>query len=188
MKDVSVHPTALVETDRVGPGTRIWAFTHLLEGCSVGMGCNICDHVFIEGGVTVGDNVTIKCGVHLWEGIHVENNVFIGPNATFTNDVYPRSKSYPESRPQTLIREGASIGAGAVLVAPVTIGRCAMVGAGAVVTKNVKDFQLVYGNPASARGYVCSCGKKMDFSDERKYTCSCGQRYTRSASGDVLIK
>lgn len=142
------HDKALVETKDVGEGTRIWAFTHILPGARIGSNCNICDHVFIENDVLVGNNVTIKCGVQLWDGVRIEDNVFIGPNATFTNDMFPRSKVYPEKFFQTVVKTGASIGANATLLPGITIGENAMVGAGAVVTKDVPAGALVVGNPA----------------------------------------
>jgi Acetyltransferase (isoleucine patch superfamily) len=154
MTDLFKHPAAIVDTDKIGKGTRIWAFTHILPKAVIGEDCNICDHVFIENDVIIGDRVTIKCGVQIWDGLRIENNVFIGPNATFTNDKYPRSKQYPEEFAKTTIREGASIGANATILAGVTIGKNSMVGAGAVVTKDVPSNAIVVGNPARISGYV----------------------------------
>lgn len=143
------HKHALVEPGaKIGKRTRIWAFAHILSGAIIGADCNICDHVFIENDVHVGDRVTIKCGVQLWDGLRVEDDVFIGPNATFTNDIFPRSKQYPEKFLQTHIRAGASIGANATILAGVTVREKAMVGAGAVVTKDVPAHAIVVGNPA----------------------------------------
>lgn len=149
MPDYFKHTNALVEEGaRIGRETRIWAFVHILPGAQIGDGCNVCDHVFIENDVIVGDRVTIKCGVQLWDGVRVEDDVFIGPNATFTNDLFPRSKQYPEKFLQTHIRRGASIGANATILAGVEVGEFAMVGAGAVVTRNVPAHAVVAGNPA----------------------------------------
>lgn len=142
-----IHDLALVETDSIGPGTRIWAFAHVMPGATIGADCNVGDHTYIEGNVTIGDRVTIKNGVNLWDGLRIEDDVFIGPQATFTNDRFPRSKQ-PFTAPLTTIRRGASIGAGAVILPGVTIGERAMVGAGAVVTKDVPDDAVVVGNPA----------------------------------------
>lgn len=146
--DYFQHSHALVESESIGLHTRIWAFAHILPGAVIGEDCNICDHVFIENDVVVGDRVTIKCGVQLWDGITLEDDVFVGPNATFTNDSFPRSKQYPERFPRTLVRRGASIGANATILAGVTVGAGAMVGAGAVVTKDVPPNVVVVGNPA----------------------------------------
>lgn len=143
-----IHPNALVETPHVGAGTRVWAFAHLLPGSVVGRDCNICDGVFIEGDAVVGDRVTVKCGVQLWSGVTLEDDVFVGPNATFTNDPFPRSREYPERFARTLVRRGASIGANATLLPGITIGERAMVGAGAVVTRDVPAGAIVVGNPA----------------------------------------
>lgn len=143
-----VHPQALCESTNVGEGTRIWAFAHVLPRALIGRDCNICDHVFIENDVRVGDRVTVKCGVQLWDGIELEDDVFVGPNATFTNDKYPRSKKYPDAFPRTIVRRGASIGANATILPGITIGESAMVAAGAVVTRDVPPFAQVRGVPA----------------------------------------
>ena len=152
--DYFQHPQSLVETERVGRGTRVWAFAHVLPGAAIGEDCNICDHVFIENDVVVGDRVTVKCGVQLWDGVTLEDDVFVGPNATFTNDLFPRSRQYVEQFSRTLVRKGASIGANATLLAGITVGADAMVGAGAVVTKDVPPGAIVVGNPARIKGYV----------------------------------
>jgi acetyltransferase-like isoleucine patch superfamily enzyme/dTDP-4-dehydrorhamnose 3,5-epimerase-like enzyme len=148
------HSHALVESQNIGVGTRIWAFVHVLPDAQIGADCNICDHVFIENDVVIGDRVTIKCGVQIWDGLRIEDDVFIGPNATFTNDLFPRSKRYPEEFAKTVIHKGASIGANATILAGNSIGQNAMVGAGAVVTKNVPPNAIVVGNPARITGYV----------------------------------
>ena len=149
-----VHEKGLCESTNIGEGTRIWAFTHVLPGARVGADCNICDGVFIENDVTIGDHVTVKCGVQLWDGVTLEDNVFVGPNATFTNDIRPRSKVYPAAFLRTLVEEGASIGANATILPGVRIGRNAMVGAGAVVTRSVPPNAIVVGNPAKIIGYA----------------------------------
>jgi UDP-2-acetamido-3-amino-2,3-dideoxy-glucuronate N-acetyltransferase len=148
------HPLALVESDKIGENTRVWAFAHILAGAQIGSECNICDHVFIENDVVIGDRVTIKCGVQIWDGLWIDDDVFIGPNATFTNDLFPRSKQYPEEFTKTVIQKGASIGANATILAGKTIGRNAMIGAGAVVTKDVPPNAIVVGNPAHITGYA----------------------------------
>lgn len=176
-KSAYIHPNAIVESGNIGKNTRIWAFVHILKGAKIGNNCNVCDHIFIENDVIIGNNVTIKSGVYIWDGLRVEDNVFLGPNVTFTNDVYPRSKAYQKSYPRTLIKEGASIGAGSVLIAGITVGCYAMVGAGSVVTKDVRDFELTYGNPASHHGYICKCTRKIDFKNAKNLSCSCGLTY-----------
>lgn len=145
-----------METENVGEGTRVWAFAHVLKGAKIGRDCNICDHTFIENDVIVGDRVTVKCGVQLWDGVHLEDDVFIGPNATFTNDKFPRSRQYqaPGKLPGTVVKRGASIGANATILPGVTIGERAMVGAGAVVTRDVPPGAVVTGNPARITAYA----------------------------------
>ncbi|MDX8481256.1 WxcM-like domain-containing protein [Mesorhizobium sp. VK24D] len=152
-KPFFVHDRGICESTRVGDGTRIWAFAHVLPGAVIGANCNICDHVFIENDVTVGDDVTIKSGVQLWDGVRLGNRVFVGPNVAFTNDRFPRSKHYPETFLQTIVEDGASIGANATILPGIIIGRQAMIGAGAVVTKNVPANAVVVGNPAVIVGY-----------------------------------
>jgi len=150
---VFVHPQALCESTAIGANTRVWAFAHVLPGARIGADCNICDHVFVENDVVIGDRVTVKCGVQLWDGLRVADDVFIGPNATFSNDKFPRSKRY-RAVLQTHVGRGASIGAGAVLLPGIRIGAQAMVGAGSVVTQDVPARAIVSGNPARIVGYV----------------------------------
>lgn len=154
MSEAFIHPQALCESQWVGPGTRVWAFAHVLPQARIGQDCNVCDHVFIENDVEIGDRVTVKCGVQLWDGVRIEDDVFIGPNATFTNDRFPRSKAYPAAYAKTVVRAGASIGANATLLPGLTIGAKAMVAAGAVVTRSVPANAIVAGNPAKIIGYV----------------------------------
>ena len=144
-----VHPLADVQSPHVGEGTRVWQFVVILAGARIGKDCNVCAHVFIENDVVVGDRCTIKCGVQLWDGITLGDDVFVGPNVTFTNDPFPRSRVRPaDGFPKTMVCRGASIGGGAVILPGVTIGADAMVGAGAVVTKDVPPGVVVVGNPA----------------------------------------
>lgn len=159
---VFVHPQGICESSRVGDGTRIWAFAHVLSGAQLGSDCNICDHVFIENDVVLGDRVTVKSGVQLWDGVRIGDDVFVGPNATFTNDKFPRSKQYPEQFAETVIEDGASIGANVTLLPGLRIGRKAVVGAGAVVTHNVPPGAIVQGNPARIAGYVASGNRQAD--------------------------
>jgi UDP-2-acetamido-3-amino-2,3-dideoxy-glucuronate N-acetyltransferase len=149
------HPNAIVESTSIGDGTRIWAFAHILPGARIGRDCNICDHTFIENDVVVGDRVTIKCGVQLWDGLCLEDDVFVGPNATFTNDKFPRSKQHltADKLGRITIKRGASIGANATILPGLTVGEKAVVGAGAVVTRSVPPNAVVVGNPAEIISY-----------------------------------
>ena len=148
------HDQALVESAHIGAGTRVWAFAHILPGAVLGRDCNICDHVFIENDVVIGDRVTVKPGVQLWDGLRLEDDVFVGPNATFTNDPFPRSRHRPDHFLPTVVKRGASIGANATISPGRVIGQHAMVGAGAVVLHDVPPYAIVVGNPAHIRGYV----------------------------------
>ena len=143
----TVHPLADVQSGTIGEGTRIWQYAVVLAGAQIGRDCNLCAHSFVEGGVIVGDRVTLKSGVYLWDGLVIEDDVFLGPNATFTNDRFPRSR-VPATYATTRICKGASIGAGAVILPGLTIGEGVMVGAGAVVTKSVPAGETWVGNPA----------------------------------------
>jgi acetyltransferase-like isoleucine patch superfamily enzyme len=149
-----IHPQALCESTAVGEGTRIWAFAHVLPGAVVGRDCNLCDGVFVENDVRIGDRVTVKCGVQLWDGVTLEDDVFVGPNATFANDPFPRSRQKPPAFLRTTVEHGASIGANATILPGITIGRGAMVGAGAVVVRSVPQWAIVAGNPARITGYA----------------------------------
>ena len=150
-----IHPHALVEPGaKIGARTRVWAFAHVLPNACVGADCNICDQVFIESDVRVGNRVTIKCGVQLWNGVRLEDDVFVGPNATFTNDPFPRSKRWPRRFSQTLVRKGASVGANATILPGLEIGPHSLIGAGAVVTRTVPPYAIVVGNPARITGFT----------------------------------
>ncbi len=143
-----IHSHALVESENIGPGTRIWAFAHVLRGAIIGADCNICDHSYIDQDVVMGDRVTIKGQVAIVDGMRLEDDVFVGPNATFMNDRFPRSHNASWQCETMVIGKGASVGAGATILPGVNIGEGAMVGAGAVVTKDVPPFMVVVGNPA----------------------------------------
>ncbi len=172
------HSTAVVESKKIGKGTTVWQHTVILKGAKIGINCNINCHCFIDNDVVVGDNVTLKSGVYLWDGITIENDVFVGPNATFTNDTRPRSKQRPAIFDRTTLKKGCSIGAGAVILGGISIGEYAMIGAGAVVTKNVPRNTLWYGNPAKNQGFICDCGEKLN----KKFICAgCGSQYRISA-------
>jgi acetyltransferase-like isoleucine patch superfamily enzyme/dTDP-4-dehydrorhamnose 3,5-epimerase-like enzyme len=155
-----IHPKAVVEPGaRIGARTRIWAFAHVLSGAKIGKDCNLCDHTFVENGVTIGDEVTVKCGAYLWDGLELHDRVFVGPNATFTNDKYPRSRQYPEQFARTIVCRDASIGANATILPGLRIHERAMIGAGAVVTRDVPPNAIVTGNPAHIVGYVDTISK-----------------------------
>ncbi len=185
MADRYYHPAALVESADVGLGTRVWAFAHVMRGARVGTCCNIGDHAFLETGAIVGNNVTLKNNVCIWAGITLEDDVFVGPNATFTNDRYPRSPRMPQvaaryETPErwlspTVVERGVSIGANATVVPGIRIGRYSMIAAGSVVTANVPPFSLMVGTPARAVGCVCRCGQKL-LGDYRTIACDvCGE-------------
>lgn len=152
--NVKIHESADVQCGSVGHGTTIWQSVVVLAGARIGADVNICAHCFIENDVVIGDRVTVKSGVYLWDGVRLDDDVFVGPNVTFTNDKYPRSKRYPDHFAKTHVEAGASIGGGAVLLPGIVIGRGAMVGAGAVVSKSVPPYAIVYGSPARITGYV----------------------------------
>jgi acetyltransferase-like isoleucine patch superfamily enzyme len=188
-----IHPTALAESREIGAGTRVWAFTHILEGARVGDNCNIGDHCFIESGAVLDDNVTLKNGNMVWEGVHLADGVFVGPNVFFTNDLHPRSPRLPQAQRRyaekrnwlvpTRIERGASLGAGAIILAGVKVGEYATVGAGAVVTKSVPSHALVVGNPARQVGWVCRCGKSLQFRRQVALCAECGCRFKLTKEG-----
>lgn len=160
-----IHKLSDVQSSRIGDRTKIWQYVIVLENAVIGEDCNICSHCLIENDVKIGNRVTVKCGVQIWDGLSIEDDVFIGPNVTFTNDLFPRSKQYPEKFSQTVIQKGASIGANATILAGNTIGRNAMIGAGAVVTKNVPPNAIVVGNPARITGYVSTTHAQKKYSE-----------------------
>jgi len=174
-----IHPLSEVQSLNIGKGSKIWQYVVVLPGAIIGADVNICAHCFIENAVSVGNRVTIKSGVYLWDGVRIEDDVFIGPNVTFTNDKFPRSKVYPESNLITVIEKGASIGAGAVLLPGITIGQGAMVGAGALVSGSVPPFAIVTGSPARIVGYVASASPLTQASQELRYV-------SNSTSKDVV--
>jgi len=157
-----IHKLSDVQSLNIGRDTNIWQFCVVLKDAKIGNNCNINANVFVENDVLLGNNVTIKSGVQLWDGLTIEDDVFIGPNVTFTNDFTPRSKKYPKEFLRTIIKKGASIGANSTIIGGITIGKYAMIGAGSVVTKDIGNQELWYGNPAIFRGYICKCGSKCD--------------------------
>lgn len=191
---VFVHPRALVESDQIGAGTRVWAFAHIMPGARVGRDCNICDHAFVESGAVLGDNVTVKNGVAIWDGITVEDNVFLGPNCVLTNDFNPRAyiKKTAASLQRTLIRSNATIGANATVVCGVTIGEYAFVGAGAVIIRSIRNFALVVGNPSRQTGWMCVCARRLPLPANAPLGSStlcpdCHAAFTVTANGLQII-
>jgi acetyltransferase-like isoleucine patch superfamily enzyme len=176
------HPTALVDSNHIGAGTRVWAFAHILEGAVVGENCKIGDHVFIEGGAVLGDRVTVKNNSLIWHGVTIGDDVFVGPNVVFTNDLRPRVRyqTGPDDWEKTVVADRASIGANATIVAGIRLGFNSMVGAGSVVTRSVPDHSLVLGNPARQVGWVCDCGTSL----EDDLSClHCGRRFEPGDTG-----
>ena len=173
-----IHRDAVVESKRIGEGTRIWRNVHILPGAAVGKDCNIGEGCYLENRVTVGNGVTIKNNVALWDNTVIEDGVFIGPAVVFTNDLKPRAhrKKKPEELGGVIIKKGATIGANATLVSGITVGEYALVGAGSVVTRDVPSYHMVYGNPARFRGLVCRCAAAIPAGKSR-FQCSCGLRY-----------
>ena len=178
-----IHKLSDVQTSKIGSGTIIWQFCVILKEATIGENCNINCNVFIENDVYIGNNVTIKPGVQIWDGVTLEDNVFIGPNVTFTNDLIPRSKIYPGKFVKTTIRKFASIGANATIIAGISVGEYALIGAGSVLTSDVTPFTLWYGNPARKRGYITRNNElvNLDLTDKN------GNRYKLNNYEPVLI-
>jgi acetyltransferase-like isoleucine patch superfamily enzyme len=185
-----IHPTAIVESRQIGEGTRIWAYTHVMRDVSVGGDCNIGEHCFVESGATIGSQVTIKNGNMIWEGVHLADGVFVGPQVVFTNDLYPRSPRLPQVERRyanrswlkpTVVKAGASLGAGAVILAGVTIGEFCLVGAGSLVTKNLPSHALAVGRPARVRGWVCQCGQPLVFVNGAAACDECDLQFAKAA-------
>jgi UDP-2-acetamido-3-amino-2,3-dideoxy-glucuronate N-acetyltransferase len=196
MTDFFVHPTAIVETSRIGPGSRIWAFTHVMRDVTIGADCNIGEHCFIESGAIIGNEVTIKNANMVWDGVQLEDGVFVGPRVTFTNDLYPRSPRISQVRNRyadrrwlapTVVKRGASLGAGAVILPGLTIGEFCMVGAGSIVTKSFPPHSLIVGAPARARSRVCQCGQPLIFSNDSATCAECGLAFIKAGGGVELM-
>lgn len=163
-----IHPLSDVQSSSIGDNTNIWQFCVILPQARIGNNCNVCANVFIENDVVMGNNVTVKSGVQLWDGIVIEDDVFIGPNVTFTNDLVPRSKLYPDFYVKTIIKRGASIGANSTVVAGNTVGEYSLIGAGSVVTKDIPANTIWYGNPALMKGFITNDGILLDMDKKDK--------------------
>jgi UDP-2-acetamido-3-amino-2,3-dideoxy-glucuronate N-acetyltransferase len=163
------HPTAIVESDHVGEGTKIWHFAHVREGATIGKNCSVGKSVYIDTDVEIGNGVKIQNFVSVYKGVRIEDEVFVGPSVTFTNDLYPRAfhQWNTDEAVSTVVKKGASIGANSTIVCGVTIGKYAMVGAGAVVTKDILDYGFVSGVPARLKGFVCQCGMKLQCTEKK---------------------
>jgi len=182
-----IHPLSDVQSKNIGENTRVWQYAVILQNAQIGTDCNINCHTFIENDVVIGNRVTLKSGVYLWDGTLVEDDVFIGPNASFVNDAYPRSKNYPEAFQNVVLKKNCSIGANATILGGISIGEYALIGAGAVVTKNVKPFALIIGNPGIQKGWVGIKGDKL-VQKEDKWHDAHGNTYTETEGQLQLIK
>ena len=187
-KKYFVHESSYVDAGcEIGEGTKIWHFCHIQSGARIGMGCSLGQNVNVSNNVVVGNGCKLQNNVSLYEGVELEDHVFCGPSCVFTNDLTPRAK-YPKGRAnykKTLIREGASIGANATIVCGHTVGRCALIGAGAVVACNVPDYALMLGVPARVAGYVCRCGERLSFEDSKAVCRACERKYQMNVNAEV---
>ena len=173
-----VHENGLCESSDIGENTRIWAYTHIMKGASIGSNCNVGSHCFIENGVIIGNDITIKNGISIWDGVRIDDRVFLGPHMVFTNNLMPRSKAYDYELLKTRIKYCASIGANATILCGIIIGKYSMIGAGSVITKDVPDYALVYGNPGRIKGFVCECGEKLEFINSKVTCLKCELTYS----------
>lgn len=182
-----VHESSYVDEGcTIGEGTKIWHFSHIMKGCTMGRGCNIGQNVVISPDVKLGDGVKIQNNVSVYTGVECEDGVFLGPSCVFTNVVNPRAFIERKSEyRKTVLHTGCSVGANVTIVCGHDIGKYALVGAGAVVTKNVPDYALVYGNPAAVRGWVCQCGEQLVFADGQAVCPACGKHYRQNENNNV---
>lgn len=189
-KNYFVHPTSIVEkTAKIGEGTKIWHFSHVMDEAVIGKNCKLGQNVYIGPNVVIGNNVKIQNNVSVYPAVTLQDDVFCGPSCVFTNIINPRCE-YPRNDErffrETLVKKGASIGANATIVCGHTIGRYVFIGAGAVVTKDMPDYALVYGNPARIKGWMCECGKKIEFKTKKALCKTCGKKFTKQ--GDSVKK
>lgn len=191
-KKYFAHKSACIDKGAViGEGTQIWHFSHVMKGARIGNNCRIGQNVFIANNVRIGNNVKIQNNVSVYDNVTLEDNVFCGPSMVFTNIINPRSK-YPQNTPDkyknTVVREGASIGANATIVCGHTIGKNAFVGAGSVVTKDVPGYALIYGNPARHKGWMCECGTGLDFKGKKAVCKKCGREYSEKKGSVICVR
>jgi UDP-2-acetamido-3-amino-2,3-dideoxy-glucuronate N-acetyltransferase len=189
-KEYFIHATAVVdEPTEIGEGTKIWHFSHIMSGAKIGEGCMIGQNVFIGSGATLGNNIKVQNNVSIYDGVILEDDVFCGPSMVFTNVFNPRSfMSRKKEFRKTLVRKGATLGANVTIICGNTIGQYAFIGAGSVVTRDVPDYALVYGNPGKVKGWVCQCAEEMSFRSEKAVCKACGKRYKRDSAGVKLVQ
>lgn len=189
-KEYFVHPTAVVdEPVEIGEGTRIWHFSHIMSGAKIGKNCLIGQNVFIGSGAILGNNIKIQNNVSIYDKVVLEDDVFCGPSMVFTNVFNPRSFiSRKKEFRETLVRKGAAIGANATIICGNTIGQYAFIGAASVVTKNVPDYALVYGNPGKVKGWICQCAVEIVFRSGKAVCHACGKRYKKDRMGVTPIE
>lgn len=183
------HPTAVIDSPvEIGEGTKIWHFCHIMAGAKIGKNCVIGQNVFIASGAILGNNIKVQNNVSIYDGVILEDDVFCGPSMVFTNVFNPRSFiSRKKEFRQTLVKRGATIGANATVICGNTIGQYAFIGAGSVVTKDVPDYALVYGNPGKVKGWVCQCAEEIVFHSGKAICKSCGKKYKKDQNGVTLI-
>ena len=183
------HKTAIIESNSIGNNTRIWAYVHVMKNAKIGTNCNIGNGCFLEAGSKIGNNVVVKNNVSIWDLVEIENNVFVGPNAVFTNDLKPRVKNIKPKfeLSKTIVKEGASLGANCTILPGVIIGKYSMVGAGAVVTKDIPDFTLVTGVPAKQNSYICVCSQILKSKTKSFYCSKCKKHYLKNKKGLKLV-
>jgi UDP-2-acetamido-3-amino-2,3-dideoxy-glucuronate N-acetyltransferase len=190
MPDFFVHESSYVDQPcEIGPDTKIWHFSHIMKDCRIGSHCNIGQNVVVSPGVVIGNNVKIQNNVSVYTGVILEDDVFCGPSMVFTNVINPRSHvTRKDEYKTTLVRRGASIGANCTIVCGTTIGQYAFIGAGSVVTRDVPDYALLYGNPARQHGWMCNCGVRLDFKSDAANCAACGAEYRKSGAGIAPAK
>lgn len=185
--NIKIHPLAEVQSQDIGEGTVVWQYAVVLAGARIGRNCNLNCHTLVEGGAELGDEVTVKSGVYVWSGTRIGHRVFLGPNVSFTNDRYPRSKNHSTPFVGATIEDGASLGAAAIVLGGVRVGRYALVAAGALVSRDVPAHALVRGAPARVCGWVDCLGEKLRFDARREARGSDGQRYQLAADGQSVL-